>query len=75
MDQLKNSALNTDRRAFGDYGWPIISPNGNISGVCSRNILAIGGDKSNFYKYAGKMFIPLKRQASTYLIITNVANK
>lgn len=47
--------------------WPIVSPNGSDVGVCSRNILAIGGDKSSFYKERWKTAYSLE-EASVYLL-------
>ena len=50
-----------------DSAWPIISPCGNGSGVCNREILAIGADKSNFYKQRWKNVYSLE-EASIYLL-------
>lgn len=47
--------------------WPIISPNENGSLLCNRNILAIGADKSAFYKMRWKNAYPLE-QAYVYLL-------
>jgi hypothetical protein len=47
--------------------WPIIAPNGNGSTLCNRNILAIGADKSTFYKQRWKNAYPLE-QAYVYLL-------
>uniref|UniRef100_UPI004047966D hypothetical protein n=1 Tax=Polynucleobacter sp. TaxID=2029855 RepID=UPI004047966D len=47
--------------------WPIISPNKSSSGLCNRNILAIGADKSTFYKQRWKNAYPLE-QAYVYLL-------
>lgn len=60
---------------LADYGyfpnsvsdWPIIFPNGNSSMLCNRNILAIGADKSTFYKQRWKNAYPLE-QAYVYLL-------
>jgi len=43
-----------------DTIWPTIYTNPNSSGLCSRNILAIGGDKSNFYKQRWKNAVSLE---------------
>jgi hypothetical protein len=47
--------------------WPIITPNGNSSALCNRNILAIGADKSTFYKQRWKNANSLE-QAYVYLL-------
>lgn len=47
--------------------WPIISPKGNSDGICSRNILSIGGDRSSFYKQRWKNIYSLE-EASVYLL-------
>ena len=47
--------------------WPMISPKGNSNGVCSRNILSIGGDRSSFYKQRWKNVYTLE-EASVYLL-------
>lgn len=47
--------------------WPMISPKGNSNGVCSRNILSIGGDRSSFYKERWKTAYSLE-EASVYLL-------
>ena len=67
ISQLNQGILNDDWRPLGDYGWPIISPNGISSGVCSKKILAVGGDKSNFYKQRWKKAHTLE-EASVYLL-------
>ncbi|MBT8579726.1 hypothetical protein G6646_02060 [Polynucleobacter paneuropaeus] len=67
IDQLKKSVINSDWGTLLDCGWPIISPKGSSTSVCSRNILSIGGDKSNFYKQRWKNVHALE-EASVYLL-------
>jgi len=50
-----------------DVIWPIISPKGNSTGLCSRNVLSIGGDRSSFYKQRWKNVYTLE-EASVYLL-------
>jgi len=47
--------------------WPIISPEGTSNLVCSRNILAIGADKSTFYQQRWKHAQTLE-QANIHLL-------
>lgn len=47
--------------------WPMISPKRDSNGVCSRNILSIGGDRSSFYKLRWKNVYTLE-EASVYLL-------
>jgi len=47
--------------------WPMITPKGNSNGVCSRNILSVGGDRSSFYKKRWKNVYTLE-EASVYLL-------
>lgn len=57
-----------EKKAVADnLTWPIISPNGSGVGACSRSILAIGGDKSSFYKERWKTAYSLE-EASVYLL-------
>jgi hypothetical protein len=67
IDRLKQLDLNTSWDSLLDCGWPIISPTGNSHGICSRNILSIGGDKSSFYKQRWKNVYSLE-EASVYLL-------
>lgn len=47
--------------------WPIISPEGTSNLVCSRNIMAIGADKSTFFQQRLKNAYTLE-QANIYLL-------
>ena len=58
---------NTKDSKVENPNWPTISPDGNSSGICSRNVLAIGGDKNNFYKQRRKNVYSLE-EASVYLL-------
>ena len=49
FQRLNPETLNDGKQIELTNGWPIISPTGNSNGICSRNILSIGGDKSSFY--------------------------
>jgi len=67
LQRLNPEALNDGKQIELTNGWPIISPTGNSNGMCNRNILSIGGDKSSFYKQRWKNVYSLE-EASLYLL-------
>jgi hypothetical protein len=67
LERLQLTPIDYGYPLSSDSGWPIITPNGNSPAVCSRNILAIGADKSTFYKQRWKNAYPLE-QSYVYLL-------
>jgi len=67
FQHLNPETLNDSKQIELTNVWPIISPTGNSNGMCSRNILSIGGDRSSFYKQRWKNVYSLE-EASVYLL-------
>lgn len=67
MGRLQITAVDHGSFPNGDSDWPTISPEGNSTGLCNRNILSIGGDRSSFYKQRWKNVYTLD-EASVYLL-------
>ena len=67
LERLHMTAVDHGSFQNGAGDWPIISPKGNSTGLCSRNVLSIGGDRSSFYKQRWKN-VHTREEASVYLL-------
>ncbi len=67
LERLQITPINYGNLSSSSSDWPVILPNGVSSGVCSKNILAIGADKSTFFKQRWKNAYPFEK-ACVYLL-------
>jgi hypothetical protein len=67
LEQLQLTLVEHECLTDSAGDWSIISPNGNSSHVCNRNILIIGGEKSSFYKQRWRNVHSLDK-ANMYLL-------
>jgi hypothetical protein len=67
LTELSQQSPSLSTQILDNLDWSKISPNGNSDGLCSRNALAIGADKSRFYKDCLKNSYTLE-QSSIYLL-------